>query len=72
MRNDQDITFWLVRVLEAGTVVFLFDLRDQGIKSADDIFGRSGSNAKISTGVSMALAVSAPMPNTIKLNPKIM
>lgn len=38
MRNNQDITFWLVRVLEAGTVVFLLDLGDQGIKTADDIF----------------------------------
>jgi hypothetical protein len=39
VRNNQDIPFLLARVVEAGAVVFLLDLGDQCIKTADDIFG---------------------------------
>jgi hypothetical protein len=41
MRNDEHITLCIIRVLKAGTLVFLSDLGDQCIKTADDIFGGS-------------------------------
>jgi hypothetical protein len=39
VRNNQDVPLRLVGMLEAGAVIFLLDLGDQGIKTADDIFG---------------------------------
>jgi hypothetical protein len=39
MRNNQDVPFLLVWVVKAGTVIFLLDLGDQGVETADDIFG---------------------------------
>lgn len=44
MRNDKDIALGLIRVLEAGTLVFVFDLIDQSIEAANDILGGSGRN----------------------------
>lgn len=42
VRNDKDIALGLIRVLEAGTLVFVSDLIDQSIEAANDILGRSG------------------------------
>lgn len=42
VRNDKDITLGFIRVLEAGTLVFVFDLIDQSIEAANDILGGSG------------------------------
>lgn len=39
MRNNQDVPFLLVGVLEAGAVVFVLDLGDQSIETADNVFG---------------------------------
>lgn len=39
MRNNKDIALPRRRILEAGFLVFLSDLRYQGIESLDDILG---------------------------------
>jgi hypothetical protein len=39
VRHDQYVPLGLVRVLKAGAVVFFLDLGDQGIQTADDVFG---------------------------------
>lgn len=46
MRNDKDITLGLIRVLEAGTLVFVFDLIDQSIEATNDILGGSGRSGE--------------------------
>lgn len=40
--NDKDITLGFIRVLEAGTLVFVLDLIDQSIEAANDILRGSG------------------------------
>lgn len=41
MRNDQHIAFRGVGVLQAGAVVFLFDIGDECVEAADYVFGGS-------------------------------
>jgi hypothetical protein len=41
MRNDEHIALCIIRIVKAGTLVFLSDLGDQSVETADDIFGGS-------------------------------
>lgn len=42
VRDNKDIALGLIRVLEAGTLVFVLDIIDQSIEAANDILGGSG------------------------------